>query len=297
MSQWLTKTAPVFAVAFAPDGDQADVGDVTVTVTPDNLAAIVTDDTTTKSGSGATTIYTWTLPIGNAQTPQVLTLEWKRTATGEILTTTEELVGRLLFTETELRNYGDSKLSDENVHTDTMLLDARQRVSDLFEEYCGRGFFPRYARAEWPGNSNQHAYALYPVDAQLRAGGPGHYRDLLEVLTATDFGTAQTVGDLTVMDRKIVHTTRAWTSYATRTTPLPIEVAYVYGLPSVPPDIKEAALALARYEVASRDITDRMISFADPNIGQIRLSTPGPDRPTGLPLVDSTLNRWRGPTV
>jgi hypothetical protein len=286
MSMWLINTAPVFAVAFAPDGNQADAGTVTVTVTRADGSVLAADAGTTKEGSGATTIYKWALPVAENSRVDVLTLEWTRTDTSETLTTTEELVGALLFTETQARGFDDQKLASTS---DSDLVAARDRITDLFEDYCGQSFIPRYARVVFAGPSHRDPYRLPLTLGTRRVGGPGWPRNLRSIINADDDGS--TVTDLVVDDLGVSRQDGTWRTPSTSTR-FPQTLDYEYGL-SPPRDIRHAALILARYDLVQRDITDRMISYDDGNLGSVRLSTPGPNRPTGIPIVDETLNRYR----
>jgi hypothetical protein len=70
-----------------------------------------------------------------------------------------------------------------------------------------------------------------------------------------------------------------------------VVVAYEYGWPTPPADVSRAAMILARYELVSSDISDRMVSFSN-DLGEVRLSVPGNKYPTGIPIVDATLARY-----
>jgi hypothetical protein len=68
-------------------------------------------------------------------------------------------------------------------------------------------------------------------------------------------------------------------------------VSYDHGYRHPPARISRAAMTLARYELISNDISDRMIAF-DNDLGSVRLSVPGMNYPTGIPFVDATLARY-----
>lgn len=291
MSMWLVNTEPIFAAAFAPDGTQGDVGtDVTVTVTRADGTVLVTDASTTKSGSGTSTEYQWTFDVASNTRVDALTLVWTDASTGEQITTTEEIVGNLLFSTAEAQTFGDGKLA--NTSGDDIVA-ARDRITELFEDYTGVGFVSRYARGRFSGPSHRDPYRVWLFNAQLDYGGKGATSDILEVISADD-GTAVSTANIHIESGAIRRDDAVWT-YRQDNDPYPITIDWKYGLRTVPLDIRQAALALARYELVHTDVTDRMIAFTDPNIGTIRLSTPGPNHPTGIPIVDQTLNRYRLP--
>jgi hypothetical protein len=83
-------------------------------------------------------------------------------------------------------------------------------------------------------------------------------------------------------------------TFDTRTTAT-FEVIYRYGMTQVPPDVKRAALTLAREVVLGNNsrLDDRAYALTIPDVGTVNLSTPGQrGARTGLPEVDVVLDSY-----
>jgi hypothetical protein len=289
--RWLRDTAPTIGVVFGPDGNAADVGDVEVTITRgDGVTKIADAAAATNGGSG---VYTYDIPATETTDLDYLTAVWTATTPGESLTTYEEIVGSLIFSETDARSFDDGELGSA---TDAQIVVARDRITDTIEMYTGIAFGARYARRKWqhPMRTNHHRLDLNRGRHLVGGNGGSGYRPLT-VISATDTGTALTPTDIETHPLGYLDRTVGTWSTASAATPWPIEVEYEYGYERIPGDIIDAALRLARYELVVSDVTDRMISFSDPNVGSVRLSIPSFRYPTGIPLVDAVLNRYRLP--
>jgi hypothetical protein len=248
-------------------------GSVTVTITK-------ADGTTLMSGTAtlAGNTYTFTLP----PQPELdrLSVTWSGTWGGVVqsVVTTAEIVGGYLFRVDTARQYGDQVLADTTKYPDDVIEAARAEITDLFEQVCDVAFVPRYARDVLDGSGG---YAIRVFN-----------RRCSRVIAATMDGVALTsseLADITVRPSGwLVRKSGAWNySFTGRN----ITVAYEQGWPIVPADIALAGLVLCRYQLVSNDISDRMVAF-DNDLGTVRLSVPGPGRPTGIPLVDDTLRRY-----
>lgn len=260
------------------DGTPTDVGSVTIGIVDAAGAVIVASGTsTTTVGSG---VYTYALAV--QADVKILTVTW--TAGGQSVVDSLEVVGGWLFTEAELRALYASDLANQATYPDARLAEARDRLADEFEHICAVSFIPRYRRQRLPGSGG---YRLEVDRPKIR-----------QVFTASVGGVAQTVGDLEPdpLLPVIYHTSSVWTA-ATVTDPLNVTVAYEHGYPTAPPDIKRAALMLARYQL-TRDVTGAGVpaqasSWSD-ETG--RYTAFGENDRTGrwygLPFVDSTLRRY-----
>jgi hypothetical protein len=254
----------------------AGAADGTVTVTLTHA-----DGTSAGSGSaihGTGGVYTFALA------PQaeldLLSVVWSGSWSGvaQSITSQVEIVGGLLFSVADARAFGDQTLNDTVKYPDDVIRAARERIADAFEQVCSVAFVPRYARDVLDGNGG-YAIRVY------------HQR-CNRVIAASINGVALTSGQLADITARqsgyLIRNSGAWDwSFAGRN----VVVAYEHGYPSAPPDIQRAALVLARYELVSNDISDRMIAF-DSDLGQVRLSVPGRQYPTGIPIVDATLARY-----
>lgn len=286
---WLVDTQCVMRISWEPQGTATDVGTVVVTVTRGDGTTLVTDAATTNNADGT---YDYTLtPANNSQVDR-LRFDWKRSSNNEIVTTYEDIVGGFLFTESEARAFDDQVLADAATYTDQDIIEARDRATTIFEDYCHRSFVPRFGRVK--AATPRYTPRELALQESIRLeGGAGYWHDLIEVLSATDAAGSVTTSNIVVGAQTLYRTDNAWSGNVGGGNPWPVVVNYSYGLSRPPADIRHAALILARYELVVKDVSDRMISFADPNVGTVRLSTPGRDYPTGIPVVDEILNRHR----
>lgn len=71
-----------------------------------------------------------------------------------------------------------------------------------------------------------------------------------------------------------------------------VEVTYEYGYGAPPSDVVEAAKVAIRDRLLNDNVGNRQYSVQT-EAGIVRSSTPGPDRPFGLPVVDEVANRRR----
>jgi len=285
MSQALKGTPFTFLFSVYNEGDLTDF-DTTPTLTvTDAAGATVSTGALVNSTTG---VYQATI---TAQTNVAeLSAQLVGNISGNATTLTQDvsIVGNLVFTEAEARAFDDARL---NSFTDAQISEARERVTNMFEEYCNVSFVPRYARVKFSGANRRDAWLLSPLRGIRLDGGAGYGREIQTLLGATDNTTAVSTANVEVYESGFRLTSGSWT-WPTTSNPFPQTLAYEYGYASVPLDIKQAALILARHELSVKDVTDRMISYQDA-LGGVRLSTPGPNRPTGLPVVDETLNRYR----
>ncbi len=264
------------------NGTQADVGTVTVGVVDSAGTTVVTAGTaTTKAGSSTTTTYSYDLAIQTAV--KRLTVTWTRTSSGATLDDTVEVVGAVLFTEAEARTFtvtgAQTPLSSESTYPDATIAEARDRITDLFEQYCGISFIPR-------------SYHLETGGSGTRTLEIPHHK-VTQVLNCTIGGVAQTVSAIVPMrnQRLLHHTTATW-SWPSDADPHNVHVTYEHGYTEPPLDVKRAALLLLLREVVPSDLPDRALSMSTAD-GTFRLATPGEYGPTGIPTVDEVLNRYR----
>jgi hypothetical protein len=75
-----------------------------------------------------------------------------------------------------------------------------------------------------------------------------------------------------------------------------VTVTYTHSYSTTPPpDLKEAALRAARNWLLTTDAwsgTDSRATSISNDFGNIQISVAGPDRPTGIPDVDTTIMAW-----
>lgn len=248
-------------------------GNVAVTVTGAD-GSTVSSGNAAHQGSGGSGDYTYTLPPQSELNS--LTVTWSGTwGVAQSLQSFAEIVGQNLFTLADLRAFGDRGVSNTTTYPDTMLRDARNRITDFFEQICGTSFIPRYQREVLDGSGLNYIF--------LSKKRPRR------IISCTVDGTAI---DLTkVSAYSSGRLDWGWNGYWNPGWQN-VVVAYEYGYPNVPPPISRAALVLARYDLVSNDLSDRMVSF-DNDLGSVRLSVPGMNYPTGIPVVDATLAQYQ----
>ncbi len=268
---------------FYVNGTQSDVGTVTVGITDDDGNVIeAAGAAVTKTGSGATTLYTYTLAV--QATENTATITWAASTGTQTFTDRLRIVGGWLFTESELRAHYNADLSDAAVYTDALLAEVRDRLTLEFDTICNAAFVPTYRREVLAGSGGR----VLEVDRPF----------ISSVVAATIGTTAQTVGDLTPDESMpwIYHTTSFW-NHATRSDPLNVAVSYVHGYVAVPPDIKRVAMILARMQLL-KDVTGQGV----PEIASAFTDATGTftgfgandmtGRWYGVPIVDATLRRY-----
>ena len=250
---------------FTSDEASVDPGDVTVEVARDDGTTVETSEA---SGTG-TQARMVTIAAGDNTQVDRLTVVWTSTTLGS-RTEHAEIVGGHYVTLPEIRAAGDV---DDHPVAD--LRRAREWAETLIDRYVGTAFTPRYGRYDAWGSGT--AAVLLP-SASIR-----------RLLWAS-------------VDGSLVTDLADWTVYgygqASRASVFPtsqqVSVGYEYGHDAPPADIAEVALILSRYWLLERRqrMFDRGRAVAT-DYGVEYLSTPGPDRPTGLPGVDAVLNSYR----
>lgn len=218
---------------WQPDGTSADVGVVTYAVINGAGTAVVSG-TATKSGVGAATVYTFSLPI--VADPTVLRIRWTRSDTGAYLDDILEVFGSLLFTEAEARAKQTTgqlaPLADEAKYSDDVIATWRLKIQEAFEQRTGRSWVRRYCRLEAAGRSMwelglHEGYHRTSWGAEV--GGPGRHTDIRRILSATVDGVAVTVTDLRILGSTLHHTLGSW-GIGSSSNPLNVTVEYEYGI-------------------------------------------------------------------
>ncbi len=284
MTSILVDTGPTtLTKRFYVDGDQVGKGAVTIGIVDLDGTEIVAPLTaTTLNGSGATTTYTFSLAVQADVNELVAT--WTVTAPSEAVVDLIHIIGGRIFTEAELRAHYDSDLSDEAVYTDDLVAEARDRITVEFENICNVAFVPTYRREQLAGRGR----SILEVDRPY----------VSQILAATIGTVSQTVADLQPDPTLawVNHTTAFW-SRSTRSDPLNVTISYVHGHPAAPPDIKRAAMILARMQLL-KDVTGQGVpeiasSFTDPT-GQYTSfgANDMTGRWYGVPVVDRTLRTY-----
>ncbi len=279
MTAILVDTGPtVLTKTWYVDGTPTDVGTITIGIVDLDGTVIETPGTTTTNNGDGT--YTFSLAVQNDVNELVAT--W--TAGAQAVVDEIHIIGGRLFTEAEARAYYGSDLADDTVYTDAAIAEARDRITVEFGMIAVVAFVPTYFRETIAGNGGRILETEHPRISQI--------------LAATIGTVAQTVADLQPDPKLpyVYHTTGIW-FHPTASDPFNVTISYVYGHSSVPPDIKRAALILARMEL-TKDVTGQGIpeiasTFTDPlgTIGGFGANDMS-GRWYGIPAVDAALRRY-----
>lgn len=276
VDQVLRNVGAELSNTFYVNGSPQDAdGAVTVVVT--DAAGTEIANTTASDATAADGKYEWTMP------PQAnltrLTLNWTGTFSGVSVTATTyaEIVGAFLFTTAEARAFQNGKLSDTNKYTDAAILDVREEIAQLFENYCKVSFIPRYGREILDGNGKPALYL--------------QRREVTAVQSLTEDGTTLTEGTdfYTYSTGRLLRYNAVWSQL----TPQNVVINYEHGFDQPPGPIARCALLLATDHLVGSDLMDRAVSQTD-DAGTIRLSfaDDARNRPTGIPYVDARLNEY-----
>jgi hypothetical protein len=275
----LVDTGPtVLTKTWYVDGTATDVGDITIGIVDLDGTEIVAPLTGTTNNNDGT--YTYSLAVQADVNELVAT--W--TAGGQALVDEIHIIGGRLFTEAELRAHYDADLSDDTVYTDPLLAEARDRITAEFERICEVAFVPTYRRETLRGSGGR---TLYLERSKISS-----------VIAASIGSIAQTAANI-VPDpslSKVFHTTRSW-NWPTGSDPYNVTISYVHGHGTVPPDIKRAAMILARMQllkdVTGQGVPEQASQFTDPTGQYVSFGANDMNgRWYGVPVVDSVLRDY-----
>lgn len=283
----LQGTAATISVTVYVDGTPAALAsNGTVTVRNELGNAIATG----AGSTGGTGIVTF--PLTPAHTAQVnrLTVTWadlELAAGGDPfdLTTTEEVVGEVLFTEAEARAYDGAKLSSPSSYPDSVIQRARDRIAEAFARILGYNVGRRFGLEVVDGAGGDllwlpDAWHLQTVRSiETRASGS---------TTWTAFSGDQLAGVIAYPNGLLVHEAGSWPVGRRN-----VRVAYEAGR-TIPLELKEAALRVLRDQLPGSNIPDRALRQTD-EIGTFDLVIAGGSfgKWFGVPPVDAVLQRYR----
>lgn len=243
----------------------------------------VTPGAVTSDGTG---VYKATVPAQASLTR--LTLSWTATVSGATRTVTE-VVSVQAARAVELWRYR------EDAELASLSATALQRLADVVEDWFRDALNFPLAEEYFSVTFRQHRDTssllvpgvLYPVTVEAVS-----INDV--ALTAPEIADVRVVGTLlergVTADPFLTGGSRwAWPEglYTVSGTCGPRD-----DWTSVPEDLKRAAVTLARYVSRGSNYPERARQIATDG-ALITLSTPSPDRPTGLPDVDGAVGRYR----
>lgn len=246
------------------DGVPSDLDAVPTVVVTDAAGAVVASGNAVDAGAG---VYTFAL--GAQADLGILEATWTglRATVPQVVRTGAEVAGSTYFTLAELR----AQDAIGAAFTGDRLREVQAAVEDLFEENTGVAWVRRGARAVVDGDGTDRlVLEHWPVRALgvLTVGGV----DSLSTAVSYISGEVYLPGTFATGHRNVV-----------------IEYEHGYDRPTA--DLKEKALAYARYLLLSGKsrIPDRA-TLMTTDFGTFNLQTAGLERPTGLPEVDAVLH-------
>lgn len=267
------------------DGVTADAaGAVTVRVQKADGTDVLAAGTATTNPAGTGT-YAVALTAAQTATLDVLTATWTDAGDSSTTTTRHEIVGGYYATIADLRALAN--LADTSKFTNDELIAARRWFEELVERYTGTAFVPRYGRIWVSGSSSS---SLLPNVGPLRSLRSA--RSYTDATTYTSFSVSD-LADVQVDDWRLYRRSLGVWDYGTSNLLLEIE----YGYDRPPADVRDAALIAIRSHLLNDQSGRPMLSVADGAGGTTRFAIPGDNRPTGIPEVDTILNRYRQPVL
>ena len=263
------------------DGEPADPGTVTVTVTRATGTAVVTAAAT---GGATTAARTYTLTAAQTATLDRLTVTW--VAAGVTLATTEvDVCAAPWFSNAELRTAHPS-LSNVSTYPATLITVARLQVEGFIERVTNRRFTPGYDYRVLPGAPG---YLLVLPSMDIRRVRSA---ELLDDPSAAATETLA-AGELAAIP---VSRTGCITRYTDTWGSRWVRIGYEHGLTTPPGDVKAAAMRLCRDVLERSKVVapDQAITWNSTDFGwSAVMVTPGVrGAHTSLPTVNEVLDAW-----
>jgi len=226
-----------------------------------------------------------TASVDDAQTAEVktLTATWTLTVGGNSQTfvTQHEVIGDLLFTESELRAFDGGALANGITYTDNAIQQMHELVREAFEQICHCAFGARFKRDYFDGDG---CATLWLRDMQAQSILAAAIRTPAST-TWVDL-TASELSDLLLSPngRLVRDSLGYWTSGIRN-----IRVDYTYGYQPAPWEVRRAAMWIARNYLAGSNIPRNALSQVD-ELGTFQLAVPGQRGSWfGMPEVDRVL--------
>lgn len=264
------------AVKAFIDGTLTDAtGSVSVTVTDEGGTTIIDAQTATKDSTG---IYYYDLGVSNTVNVNKLYAVWTGTweSVSQKLRTNHEVVGFPIFTESQARSFDVSQLASASDYSDEAILNERQTITELLEQWTGVSWTSRYNRVKMAGEGDR----ILSV--------PSFH--ITKVLSVTVLGESIPVSNFELDNNAgFIHRTDGFFKKPTSEYPLPVVVEYEYGWDYIRNGVDRIGLKLLLERLVASNIPDRATSFND-SMGNIALVTEGGrfKNPTRLPEV----NQW-----
>ena len=288
ITQVLVGQASVLTLTTRTDGDKEDQGTFTIGIVDAAGTEVVTAGTPATDSSDGTYKYT----LAAQPNPRFLTVTWTEQGGSLTYTTYVEVVGGILFTEHQARQFNPEILGDENKQPDSKIADERQRITDWLEAHKGRSWVPRYRLLTFGGTDTPRLALTMPTSSVGGSGGEGAHRDIQQVLTAT-------IGGVDVSDRvetdgiHLYLTSGVWSTATSRHN---IVVEVVYGLPSVRLGVDRIALLELVDRLHASRIPPQAERYGD-DLGSSSWEAQNNGRPSRVPEVNAWLRGGGAATI
>lgn len=176
------------------------------------------------------------------------------------------------FTIAELRA-SDESYTDETIYTDEKLEDARTWVEATFEhpKACAVAFVPRTATERIRGDGSESLRLAWPA-----------LRTITSVTIDAVALTPEQIIALAIFDRE-VYRFEGWPRRSL------VEITYTHGYDEPNPQVKKAALMLAKEYLVENGLASRA-TVESTDVGFYRLSIAAPEGRTGIPYVDAVIS-------
>jgi hypothetical protein len=248
---------------------QVDAGTVTVGIVDAAGTVVVAPLTaTTKTGSGATTAYSYDLAIQT--TVKRLTVTWTRTDTGASLSDEVEVVGWHLFTVSQARSWDSAVMASTSAYPLATVCEERDRITDRLEDAIGWPPIQRYGQATVNGSGTDRI--MLPTHRAVSV--------LAVTVDGVAFG-ASDLADLKIDGIMLIRDTGGIFTSGDRN----VDVHYCWGPERPLADADRVGLYLLRDRLVPADISPRALSVSN-DLGQVQFALPSARFPFGLPVVD-----------
>jgi len=264
------------AVIAYVDGTATDAsGTVTCTVTDEGGTVILNAVTATNDGTG---IYYVDLGISNTTDVNKLYAVWTGTweSISQKLRTNHEILGFPIFTEAQARSFDVSQLSSASDYPDADILDERQKITELLEQWTGVSWSSKYNRVKLQGEGDR----IISV--------PSFH--ITKILSVTVLGESIATSNFEIDENAgFIHRTDGFFEKPTAEFPLPVVIEYEYGWDYIRNGVDRIGLKLLIDRIVPSNIPERASSFND-ELGNITLVTQGGGfkNPSRIPEV----NQW-----
>lgn len=265
------------SATFVVDGEIADPGAVTATITRDDGSTLVAAQAAEGAGRDA---RSYALTPTDTATLDLLTARWTSAELGT-LETQIEIVGGFLCGIGQIDAILDQRGSSSSPNSANVPLAvkvaARTVATDALESACNLAFTPRYARGKFDGTSGD----LYLPTPNVRA-----------VRSLSQNGEAIDLADAEALPEGTLYRGSGW-----RGGRRAYEVVWEHGLAFPPADVSRACALLAVYGINDGPWDDRGYGVVDEG-GFARLLTAGVGGAMfSVPEVQSVVQRYRQPVV